>query len=268
MALRVLVSGAGGKMGREVVKAVHSAPDMELVGAVDPGYAGQDVATLSGIDGISLRVSADLGQALASYRPDAVVDFTAPKAVMPNARIVLGAGVNLVIGTTGLSSDDLLELDERARSRDLGVVHAPNFALGAVLMMRFAREAARFFQDVEIIELHHDQKKDAPSGTAIKTAEMIREAWQGERSRSAAMSEELVDGARGGDFHGIHIHSVRLPGLVAHQEVLFGGLGQTLSIRHDSMSRESFMPGVLLALRRVGSIRGLVYGLEHLLFDV
>ncbi|MGI6082011.1 MAG: 4-hydroxy-tetrahydrodipicolinate reductase [Limnochordia bacterium] len=267
MALRVLVSGAGGKMGREVVKAVHGAPDMELVGAVDPGYEGESVAALAGIEGISLSVHADLGQALATRRPDAVVDFTAPKAVMANARIVLGAGVDLVIGTTGLSSDDLLELDERARSRDLGVVHAPNFALGAVLMMRFAREAARFFQDVEIIELHHDQKKDAPSGTAIKTAEMICEAWQGERGRNAAVSEELVDGARGGDFQGIHIHSVRLPGLVAHQEVLFGGLGQTLSIRHDSMSRESFMPGVLLALSRVGNIRGLVYGLEHLLFD-
>lgn len=267
MALRVLVSGAGGKMGREVSKAVHGAKDMELVGAVDPGYVGEDVGTLAGIDGIELSIASDLGQALAALRPEVVVDFTAPRAVMANARVVLGAGTSLVIGTTGLSSDDLLELDERARTRRLGVVHAPNFALGAVLMMRFAREAARFFPGVEIIELHHDQKKDAPSGTAIKTAEMIRETWQGVHNRSVGLSEEIVEGARGGDFHGVHIHSVRLPGLVAHQEVLFGGLGQTLSIRHDSMSRESFMPGVLVAIRRVGSIQGLVYGLEHLLFD-
>lgn len=267
MALRVLVSGAGGRMGREVVKAVYDAADMELVGAVDPCHRNEDAGVLAGLGEIGILVLSDLSEALTALRPQVVVDFTGPRVVMANARLVLGAGVNLVIGTTGLGEEDLQELDSRARMRGLGVVHAPNFALGAILMMRFAREAARFFPGVEIIELHHDQKKDAPSGTAIKTAEMIQETWQGAGGERLLDEELKVDGARGGDFKGIHIHSVRLPGLVAHQEVLFGGLGQTLCIRHDSMSRESFMPGVLLAIRRVESVKGLVYGLEHLLFD-
>jgi 4-hydroxy-tetrahydrodipicolinate reductase len=263
--MRILVSGAGGKMGKEVVRAVHGASDMELVAAVDPGHVGEDAGTLAGVVGLGIEVVGGLGDELQRVRPDAVVDFTSPLVAMANARVVLGAGVHLVIGTTGLGEEDLQELETRARTRGIGVIHAPNFALGAILMMRFAREAARFFAGVEIIELHHDEKKDAPSGTAVKTAEMIRETWQGGRGQT---TEEVVkvEGARGGNLGGIHIHSVRLPGLVAHQEVVFGGPGQTLSIRHDSLSRESFMPGVLLALRQVHSIKGLVYGLEHLLF--
>lgn len=265
MGLRVLVSGAGGRMGREVVRALHNASDMELAGAVDPEYVGQDAGVLAGLGELKVLVEGDLNQGLQRIRPDAVVDFTMPRSAMANARVVLGAGVNLVIGTTGLSSEDLQELDTRARTRGVGVIHAPNFALGAVLMMRFAREAARFFPGVEIIELHHHQKRDAPSGTAIKTAEMIQETWAA--GNETGMDNEIrIEGARGGDFGGIRIHSVRLPGLVAHQEVILGGSGQTLTIRHDSMSRESFMPGVLLALQRVGNIKGLVYGLEHLLF--
>lgn len=251
-------------MGQEVVRAVHNATDMQLVAAVDPQFAGQDAGTVAGIGNCGVPIDTDLVHGLQRAKPDRVVDFTMPATVMPNARITLAAGVPLVIGTTGLSEQDLKELDTLAKEHGIGVVHAPNFALGAVLMMRFAREAARFFPSVEIVELHHDQKLDAPSGTALKTAEMIRETWQ---QLPKTHEEEIkVPGARGGDFDGVHIHSVRLAGLVAHQEVLFGGPGQTLTIRHDSLHRESFMPGVLLALRKVGEVQGLVYGLEHLLF--
>jgi 4-hydroxy-tetrahydrodipicolinate reductase len=266
MAMRVLVAGAGGKMGREVVKALRQSADFELVGAVDPGWVGQDAGVLAGTGACGVIVGADLSVELQRTRPERVVDFTSPAVVMKNARTVLAAGIHLVIGTTGLTTAQLEELDQLARDREVGVIHAPNFALGAVLMMRFAREAARFFPGVELIEMHHDQKRDAPSGTALKTAEMVLETWQKNDVRAEFTEEIRLAGARGGDFHGIHIHSVRLPGLVAHQEVLFGDAGQTLSIRHDSFDRASFMPGVLLALRRVGAVRGLVYGLEHLLF--
>jgi 4-hydroxy-tetrahydrodipicolinate reductase len=264
MSIRVMVNGAGGRMGKQVVQAVCQAADMELVAAVDPACAKQDVGIIAGLGELGIIVDADLDQAIKRTQPERVVDFTMPSIVMANARCVLSAGAHMVIGTTGLLEQNLQELDALARKHNVGVVHAPNFALGAVLMMRFAREAARFFPGVEIIELHHDQKRDAPSGTAIKTAEMIREVWQ---KPEACVDEELkLAGARGSDFDGVHIHSVRLPGLIAHQEVMFGGPGQTLTIRHDSLDRESFMPGVLLAIRKVADHQGLVYGLEHLLF--
>jgi len=265
--IRVLVAGAGGKMGRQVVQAVSEAADMELVGVVDPVFAGEDAPVYTGIvDQQQVNIQADLPNALSLVRPDVVVDFTRPQSVYANACTVLRAGLHMVIGTTGLTESQLQHLHELAVENKVAVVHAPNFALGAVLMMRFAREAAQFFPGVEIVELHHDQKKDAPSGTAIKTAEMIKETWQG--SGEDPTEESRLSGARGGDLGGIHIHSVRLPGLVAHQEVLFGRPGEILTIRHDSLDRAAFMPGVLLAIRRVGSCQGLVYGLEHLMFQV
>lgn len=265
MAIPVIVSGAGGKMGREVVRAVHGAQDIELVGAVDPSFAGRDAGELAGLGATGVTVSGSLAEALRHSEAACVVDFTAPGVVYGNVMAALEAGKRVVFGTTGLVDEQLSAIDRAARERGLGVVHAPNFAIGAVLMMRFAAEAARFFDQVEIIELHHDQKKDAPSGTAIKTAEMIRAA-RGERPAKPA-GEELVPGARGGEYAGVRIHSVRLPGLVAHQEVILGLAGQTLTIRHDSLDRASFMPGVLLAIRKVQEITGLVYGLERLLFE-
>lgn len=266
MGIRVIVSGAGGKMGREVLRAVHAASDIELVGAVDPYFAGSDAGSLAGLGEWGVTVSSSLKAALDGADADCVVDFTAPDAVYDNVMTALEAGKRVVFGTTGLKDEELGEIDRAAKERGLGVVHAPNFAIGAVLMMRFAAEAARYMDHVEIIELHHDQKKDAPSGTAIKTAELIREA-RGERGKSTPKGIEVVEGARGGEYGGVRIHSVRLPGLVAHQEVILGHAGQTLTIRHDSLDRVSFMPGVLLAIRRVGEIKGLVYGLEHLLFE-
>lgn len=264
--IRVMVSGAGGKMGREVLRAVHRAEDMELVGAVDPHHAGSDAGSLAGLGELGVPVSSSLGAALEKGDADCVVDFTTPAAVYGNVIEALQAGKRVVFGTTGLGDHELAEIDRVAREKGLGVIHAPNFAIGAVLMMRFAAEAARFMDQVEIIELHHDQKKDAPSGTAIKTAEMIRQA-RGNKTSEPLDEVEVVKGVRGGQYRGIRIHSVRLPGLVAHQEVILGQEGQTLTIRHDSLDRVSFMPGVLLAVRKVGRVTGLIYGLERLLFD-
>ena len=216
--INVAVSGAAGRMGQAVVGAVEGADDMALVGKADPTLETslQDV----------------LGDA------DVVVDFTTPDVCLSNARLCLEAGVHVVMGTTGADFSELEGVGEA------NLFVAPNFAIGAVLMMEAAKLIAPHMPECEIVELHHDQKLDKPSGTAARTAELIREA--------------------GGNVHE-PIHSVRLPGLVAHQEVIFGGLGQTLSIRHDSLSRESFMPGVLLAVRKVGGLDGLVVGLENLL---
>ncbi|MNY13368.1 4-hydroxy-tetrahydrodipicolinate reductase [compost metagenome] len=261
--IRVAIAGAAGKMGLETVRTVALQDDMELVGAVDPNREGEDIGTIA--TGAPLHVTcvpsiADLAEA----RPDVLVDFTTPSLVKANALQALSMGIRPVIGTTGMSTNDLQDLDDAALSRALGLIVAPNFAIGAILLMKFAQQAARYFGNAEIIELHHNRKADAPSGTAIKTAEMmldVRDAF----GLDDAPETEKVKGARGGDFGGIHIHSVRLPGLVAHQEVIFGGVGQTLTIRHDSLSRESFMPGVSLAIRKAPEFKGLVYGLEHLL---
>lgn len=263
---RVVVAGAGGRMGREVVRAVLAAEGAELVGAVDTRLTGEDAGELAGAGRCGVSLRDDLEGVLRETGADVLVDFTTPAAVMENARRALAAGVVPLIGTTGLGGEELDELHRLCEERGGAALVAPNFALGAVLLMRFAQQAARYFPHVEIIELHHDQKLDAPSGTAMKTAEAIAE---GRRQVPGALAGEMekVAGARGGVYRDVHIHAVRLPGLVAHEEVIFGGLGQTLTLRHDSLSRESFMPGVLLAISKAGGWKGLVYGLEHLLED-
>lgn len=262
--MRVLVCGAAGKMGQEVVKAVCAEHDMDFVGAVDPSSAGKDIGSICGLENMGIKILSDLKEALKQLKPEVVVDFTNPFAVMKNMETVINQGVNMVVGTTGITSVDLERIQKLAAKKDVKIIIAPNFAIGAVLMMKFARMASRYLHDVEIIELHHDKKIDAPSGTAIKTAEMIIE----ERNlHSAASPQELekIPGVRGGDLEGIKIHSVRLPGLVAHQEVIFGGLGQTLTIKHDSLNRTSFMPGVIMAIRKIKEIDGVVYGLQNLI---
>ncbi|MBM7868394.1 4-hydroxy-tetrahydrodipicolinate reductase [Heliobacterium gestii] len=263
--IRVLVSGARGRMGREVVKAVLGDESLALVAAVDHNGMGEDAAVLAGLPACGVLLQGDLTAAIAETRPQVMVDFTNPASVLENVRTALAARVAPVVGTTGLSTKDMEEIADWAAANETGCLIAPNFAIGALLMMRFARDAARFFPNVEIIEYHHDQKLDAPSGTAIKTAELIREERQAIR-QGHLQEEEKIAGSRGGDFDGMRIHSVRLPGLVAHQEVIFGALGQTLSIRHDSISRESFMPGVLEAIHRIGACKGLIYGLDKLIF--
>lgn len=253
--IRVLVTGAAGRMGSEVVRAVSAEPDMEVVAAVDPLHAGETVEGITVVD--------DLAQAIRATAPHVMVDFTHPSVVEDNLRLALPAGVHCVVGTTGLAASKLEALATQAPTGTCLFV-APNFAIGAVLMMRFAAEAARFMPHAEIIELHHDRKADAPSGTALRTASLIANA-RAEVPPAPGQETESLPGARGALADDVRVHSVRLPGLVAHQEVLFGGLGQTLSIRHDSIDRTSFMPGVVLAVRAVGERSGLVVGLEHLM---
>ncbi|HEX2952643.1 MAG TPA: 4-hydroxy-tetrahydrodipicolinate reductase [Bacillota bacterium] len=262
--IRVVVVGAVGRVGREVVRTIVAQEDMKLVGAVDQAMIGKDAGLVAGLEPLDLPISGDLDGVFKEVHPHVFVDFTTPLTIMSNITAAARHGISGVIGTTGLTTDNLEEIRRMAANGGTNFLVAPNFALGAILMMRFAKEAAAYLPNVEIIELHHDQKMDAPSGTAIKTAEMIAE---GRRSAPPVLPQtiEKVKGSRGGEIDSIHIHSIRLPGLVAHQEVIFGGQGQTLSIRHDSMSRESFMPGVLLGIRKVLNRPGLTYGLEHFL---
>lgn len=250
--IRVGVLGAAGRMGREVCRAVAAVDDLELVAAVDPNNAG--------LEAEGLLVSATV-EHLADV--DVAVDFTLPSTVMPNVRWCLRNGVHAVVGTTGLTPADLEELRAAAGAGSANCVVAPNFALGAVLLLRFAAEAARYFDAAEVIELHHDGKADAPSGTAIATARAIAAARTGGWSAPEAVGQYA--GARGAEVDGVRVHAVRLPGLVAHEEVLFGGPGQTLSLRHDAVDRAAFLPGVLLAIRAVGDRPGLTVGLDALL---
>jgi 4-hydroxy-tetrahydrodipicolinate reductase len=262
--LKILVSGAAGKMGSEVIKAVKKEKDLILVAAVDIAQVGIDAGEDAGVGPLGVEISKDLKSAIRDSKPDIAIDFTHPNIAMANAKIILESGVHAIIGTTGLSEADLAELKKLCAKNKVNCIVAPNFAIGAVLMMLFSKTAAKYMPNVEIIELHHDKKADSPSGTALKTAELILESAKGINKGKVSEIEKL-DGARGGVMNGIHIHSVRLPGFVASQEVIFGGLGQTLKIRHDSISRESFMPGVIMAVRKIKSLNGLVYGLENLL---
>ena len=262
--IRVLVCGAYGKMGREVLKAVHKDEHLSVVGAVDVKSDFSDVGDLIGTSKIGVVVGSDLETVIQETRPQVLVDFTRPESVMNNLQIAIRNGVCPVVGTTGLSDADVAAVKQLCKERHVNAIIAPNFSLGAILMMRLAKEAASVFPHVEIIELHHDQKLDAPSGTALRTAELIMET-RGQMRQGHPQEVEKLAGARGGETGGIRIHSVRLPGYVAHQEVIFGGLGQTLTIRHDSVSRESFMPGVVLACKKVLTVDGLVFGLENIL---
>lgn len=265
-AMRVAVAGAAGRMGREVVRAVAEAEDLHLVATVDRVEVGRNAGEVAGIGPLpSVKIESDLRQALVSGRPDVLVDFTVPASALENIRLALEMRVSPVVGTTGLTAADTEQVRQWAQEAGVGALIAPNFAIGAVLMMQFAAQAARYLPDVEIIELHHENKLDSPSGTALMTARKIAEARESVPTPPPSGLVEKIPGARGAEMEGIHIHSIRLPGFVAHQEVIFGGIGQTLALRHDSMDRRSFMPGVLLAVRRVRRLKGLVIGLEHLL---
>lgn len=263
--IKVLVSGACGRMGREVVKAVSHDNELQLVAAVDKVNMGKDIGNIAGIDSLGIAVESDLAEAISKDKPQIMVDFTTPAMVMGNMRIGLKAGVHVVVGTTGLSPANLEEIKGLCNDYKVNALVAPNFAIGALLMMRCAAISAKYFPEVEIIELHHDRKLDAPSGTSIKTAEMILESRG--NTGHPEIGEEKIKGVRGGEMGGIRLHSIRLPGLIAHQEVIFGGEGQTLTIRHDSLSRESFMPGVILGIKKVIKNPGLTYGLDHFLFE-
>ena len=263
--IKVLVSGACGKVGQEVVKAVLGDPELTLASAVDVRNVGKDIGAIVGCEPSGVMVRNELAAAIGLDKPEVMVDFSTPMSVMSNIKVALKAKVHTVVGTTGLTPENLEEISKLSLETGANVLVAPNFAIGALLMMRFAAEAAKYLPQVEIIELHHDQKLDAPSGTSIKTAEMILNG-RGELSQKV-IGDEKIKGVRGGEMGGIHLHSIRLPGLIAHQEVIFGGQGQTLTIRHDSISRESFAPGVVFAVKNIGGRPGLTYGLDEMLFE-
>lgn len=263
--IRVFVAGAIGKMGQEVIKTILVQDDLVLVGASDTRGQGQDVGYMMGSSRIGIDISGPLNlEILNSSKADILVDFTNPQSVLKNAKLAIKAGVVPVIGTSGLDDTDIFEIEDLVKQEGVGAFVASNFSIGAILMMRYAREAAKYLPHIEIIELHHDQKLDAPSGTAIKTAEWISQVRE-PMAQGHPNEFEKLTGARGADFGGIHIHSVRLPGLIAHQEIIFGGLGQALTIRHDVFTRETYMPGVVLAIRKAFKLTSMVIGLENFL---
>ncbi len=270
-AIPVVVNGAAGKMGREVIKAVAKAEDMMLVGAVDrnPEVLGKDVGEVAGCGPLEIPIVNDLQSVLVlatQYKTQGVmVDFTHPDSVYENVRTAIAYGIRPVVGTTGLTAEQIQELAEFAEKASTGVLIVPNFSIGMVLMQQAAIAAAQYFDHVEIIELHHNQKADAPSGTAIKTAEMLSSLGKTYNPQQVE-EKENIPGVRGGVCgDNIRIHSVRLPGLIAHQEIIFGAPGQIYTLRHDATDRSCYMPGVLLAIRKVTTLKSLVYGLEKIL---
>jgi len=241
--IKVIVNGAKGRMGSETVKAISDDPELDLVA--------------------SLGRQDNLAGAIQSTRADCVVDLTCPTAVYANTKMIIENNAHPIIGTTGLTPEQIKECIELCARKKLGGLIAPNFSLGAVLMMQFAKQAAEYFPDVEIIEMHHEKKLDAPSGTALKTAELIAE--NSTLDKTEIHCKESHAGALGAKYQSIPIHSIRLPGLVAHQQVMFGGHSETLTIRHDSIHRQSFMPGILMACKKTPKLDTLVYGLECIL---
>ena len=267
----VVVNGAAGKMGREVIKAVSQADDMMLVGAVDrnPAYLGEDAGEVAGCGAVEVPIVNELQSILVLATQEkeqgVMVDFTHPDSIYDNIRSAIAYGIRPVVGTTGLSPEQIQDLADFADKASTGCLIIPNFSIGVVLLQQAAIQASQYFDHVEIIELHHNQKADAPSGTAIKTAEMLAELGKTFNPASVEESEKIT-GARGALApENIRIHSVRLPGLIAHQEVIFGAAGQIYTLRHDTSDRSCYMPGVLLAIRKVSQLKSLVYGLEKIL---
>ena len=247
--IKVAVCGANGKMGQEVVKMVKETPDLQLIATIDIKDADYN----------------SIDEACKNSEIDVLVDFTNPDSVYKNAMDCLNNGVRPVIGTTGLSDEQIENLKNLTSEKGIGCFIAPNFSTGAVLMMEFAKKASKYFDNAEIIEYHHNQKKDAPSGTAIKTALMMSEAKDSFKGGNCP-EKETIEGSRGGtSYSDIQIHSIRMPGFMASQEVLFGSFGQTLSIRHDSTDRKCYMPGVVMAVKHVFDKNDFVYGLENIM---
>ncbi len=266
----VVVNGAMGRMGREIVKAIAGAEDMKLVGAVDrnPAAVGQDIGEIAGCGPLEIPVTTDLEATLVMAQSESnavMVDVTHPAKIYEQVRAAIAYGVRPVVGTTGLTPEQIVDLAEFAEKASVGCLIIPNFAIGVILMQQAALKAAEYFDHVEIIELHHNRKADAPSGTAVKTAQMLQEIKPSFNPPQVEETETLK-GARGGTTEeGINIHSVRLPGLVAHQEIMFGAPGQVYTLRHDAMDRVCFMPGVLLSIRKILPLKSLLYGLDKIL---
>ena len=259
--IKVVVVGASGKMGKEIVKAVTNAEGMSIVGVCDISNVGEDIGPICGIGPLGVNVGSDLETILAETKADVMIDFTIAGVCEKNLRVAIDNNVHFVTGTTNMDKEVIDELFEIANKKKLGCLWAANFAIGAVLMMQFAQMAAKHMPACEIVELHHDKKLDAPSGTAKVTAELIAKARECDPNTVDKESR-----ARGLVVDEVPIHSVRLSGYVASQEVIFGGTGQTLSIRHDSLGRESFMPGIVLAVRKVMESDHVIIGMDKILF--
>ncbi|MCJ7839476.1 4-hydroxy-tetrahydrodipicolinate reductase [Lederbergia sp. NSJ-179] len=262
--IKIVIAGPRGRMGQEAVKLVENTENFQLVAVVDRQHNGMKLADILETTQSQAKVYTDMEDCFQNEQADVLIDLTTPETGYVHTKTALTYGVRPVVGTTGFSKEELQELRNLAEEKELGCIIAPNFAIGAILMMKFSQMAAKYFPDTEIIEMHHDQKLDAPSGTAVKTAEMIKEN-RAHHQQGHEDEKETLQGARGADYDGMRIHSVRLPGLVAHQQVLFGAEGQTLTLRHDSFNRASFMSGVKISVETIMSLDSLVYGLEHIL---
>ncbi|KGX87947.1 4-hydroxy-tetrahydrodipicolinate reductase [Pontibacillus litoralis] len=261
---KIVVAGPRGKMGSEALRMIEKEERFDLVACVDRKYDGMKVKDIPSLPAIDAPIYEDMEQCFQNVSPDVLIDLTTPEVGYKHTKLALQYNVRPVVGTTGFTNDQLAELESIADEKGIGVIIAPNFAIGAVLMMQFSKWAAKYFPDVEIIERHHDQKLDAPSGTAVKTAQLIQEV-RTSKTQGHPNETETISGARGADIDGMKIHSMRLPGLVAHQEVMFGSNGETLTIKHDSINRESFMTGVKLSVEKVQQLNVLVYGLENIM---
>ncbi|MGD6873970.1 4-hydroxy-tetrahydrodipicolinate reductase [Sutcliffiella horikoshii] len=263
--IKIILAGPRGRMGKEAVDLIHNTEHFQLVACLDRVNEGKLLSEVEGFPNIDAPIYNDPRTCFQEVEADVLIDLTTPEIGKINTKLAVEYGIRPVVGTTGFNEEELKELKDLAASKKVGVIIAPNFAVGAILMMKFAQMAAKHFQDVEIMELHHDRKLDAPSGTAIKTAELISKTREPKR-QGHPEEEETIKGARGAETKdGIRIHSVRLPGLVAHQEVMFGGEGQSLTIRHDSYNRASFMSGVKLSVETIMNLEELVYGLENII---
>lgn len=264
MTINVVIAGPRGKMGSEAVKMVRQEENFQLVACIDRKNDGMRLEDIEGLPNINVPIYEDTKTCFEETDADILIDLTVPAVAYEHTKSALEHDVRPVIGTTGFTEVQLEDLKNLAKEKRLGGLIAPNFAIGAVLMMQFSKMAAKYLPNVEIIEKHHDRKRDAPSGSAVKTAELIKEA-RSYKSQGHPEEKETFPGARGAEYEGMRIHSVRLPGLVAHQEVVFGGAGQTLSIKHDSYNRESFMDGIKLAMEEVMELEELIYGMENIL---
>ncbi|WP_047980058.1 4-hydroxy-tetrahydrodipicolinate reductase [Ornithinibacillus contaminans] len=259
MTRKIVIAGPRGRMGSEAVQMVLRENDFELVGCID-----RIVSDVPMLNDNHIPVFLDAEECFYKVNPDVLIDLTNTETSYNHCIMALQKQIHCVVGTTGFTNAQLTDLKTIAHANKTGCIIAPNFAIGAILMMQFSKIAAKYFSDVEIIEKHHDQKMDAPSGTAVKTADLIKTIRE-PKKQGHPEETEIMPGARGADDEGIHIHSVRLPGLVAHQEVIFGGEGQTLTIKHDSISRSSFMDGIKFSINQVIKLKEFVYGLENVL---
>src|SRR5690625_696365 len=264
MTIRIIMAGPRGQLGSESLQMIENEPNFELIACIDRINNGKKLNEVNGSLHLDVPIYENPEKCFQENEADVFLDLTIPDVGFEHTKIALKHQMRTVIGTSGFTNEQINELRDLANAKKIGCIIAPNFAIGAILMMQFAKKAAKYFKDVEIIEKHHDQKLDAPSGTAVKTIEMIKEIRESHKQGNPA-EYETIEGSRGGEVDGIRIHSVRLPGLVAHQEVIIGGPGQTLTISHDSYNRKSFMEGIKIAINHVMELNELVYGLENIL---